>query len=313
MAGWGRAPQAPEPEPGVRCVQSGDTQPGMTLPPDWEYARALQNGQPPGGPWPQQRPPRRRRRFGRFVRRTFAVLLVIVFIAAVSLGGLLVLTPSAGDASQLAQAQSTGHGVAYPGPAVPARFAEALVATEDHRFYSDPGIDPIAVGRVALGYLTGHGPQQGGATITQQLAKMLYTPGQSGIKAEAEQIALAIKLNMTYTKAQILQMYAEVAYYGENYYSLGAASCGYFGVAPSALTWPQAAMLAGVVNGPSLYNPLTQPQQAHAREGHVLSRLVATGTLTQAQADAALSQSLGLVPRYGALSAPPAGSDTCGN
>jgi membrane peptidoglycan carboxypeptidase len=312
MAGWGQAPRS-EPEPGVRCVQSGDTTPGQTLPPGWQYAGPDHTGADHTGPWPQQRPPRRRRRLGKIVRRTLAVLAVIVFAAAAAFGGLLLLTPSAGDASALAQAQASGHGIAYPGPAVPAKFAEALVATEDHRFYSDPGIDPIAVGRVALGYLTGHGPQQGGATITQQLAKMLYTPGQSGVKAEAEQIALAVKLNLTYTKQQILQMYAVVAYYGQNYYSLGAASCGYFGVAPSTLTWPQAAMLAGVVNGPSLYDPLTSPGQAHAREAHVISRLVATGALSQAQANAALSQSLGVVPRDEALSAPPAGSATCGN
>jgi membrane peptidoglycan carboxypeptidase len=81
---------------------------------------------------------------------------------------------------------------------------------------------------------------------------------------------------------------------------------------PAGLTWPQAAMLAGAVNGPSLYDPLTSPQLAHAREGHVLSRLVATGTLTQAQANAALSSSLGLVPRDEALPAPRAGSNTCG-
>ena len=142
MAGWGRAPQAQEPDPGVRCVQSGDTSPGMTLPPDWPYAVQQRHE----GYWPPPRPPRRRLR--RFARRTFAVLAVIVFIAVVGFGGLLLLTPSAGNATALAQAQASSHGVAYPGPAVPAKFAAALVATEDHRFYSDPGIDPIAVGRV---------------------------------------------------------------------------------------------------------------------------------------------------------------------
>ena len=195
---------------------------------------------------------------------------------------------------------------------MPARFAQSLVATEDHRFYSDPGVDPIAVGRVVLGYLTGHGAQQGGATITQQLAKMLYTPSGSGLASEAEQVALAVKLNFTYSKAQILQMYADVAYFGQNYYSLGAASCGYFGVPPARLSWTQAAMLAGLVQAPSAYDPVTHPVLAHEREAHVLGRLVATGTLTAAQARAALARPLRLVPRQLARAAPAPGTPTCG-
>ena len=255
--------------------------------------------------WP---PPRRRR----IVRRALTVIGVIVLVAGVSFGGLLLLTPSAGNAQQLARAQDKAHGVAYPGPPVPARFTRSLVATEDHRFYSDPGVDPFAVGRVALGYLKGDGGQQGGATITQQLAKMLYTPGQSSVTAEAEQVAMAVKLDLTYSKQQILQMYADVAYYGQDYYSLGAASCGYFGVPPAAMTWPQAALMAGIVQAPTSYDPVTNPANAHARESHVFSRLVATGVLTKARAQAALAQSLHVVPRADALGAPPPGSASCG-
>jgi membrane peptidoglycan carboxypeptidase len=141
---------------------------------------------------------------------------------------------------------------------------------------------------------------------------MLYTPGHSGFASEAEQVALAVKLSFSYSKAQILQMYAEVAYFGQDYYSLGAASCGYFGVMPARLTWPQAAMLAGLVQAPSAYDPLAHPALARAREAHVLGRLVATGTLTPAQASAALAQPLRLVPPELARSAPASGTPTCG-
>jgi membrane peptidoglycan carboxypeptidase len=248
----------------------------------------------------------------RLIRRTAAMLAVLVAVAIAGFGVLLLITPSASRAQALAQAEDQAHGIAYPGPAVPARFAAALVATEDHRFYQDPGIDPIAVGRVALGYLTGDGSRQGGATITQQLAKMLYTPGRSGLGAEAEQVALAVKLNFGYSKAQILQMYADVAYYGQGYYSLGAASCGYFGMPPAEMSWPQSALMAGIVQAPTAYDPLNHPSQAREREAHVLGRLVATGSLTQAQASAALAGSLALVPRSLARAAPPPGSATCG-
>ena len=108
--------------------------------------------------------------------------------------------PTAGQATQLAQSQAAGHHIAYPGPPVPDLFANALVATEDHRFYSDPGVDPLAIARVVAAKITGK-QDQGGSTIAQQLAKMLYTPSQSGFTTELEQVTLAMKLNMTYTKA----------------------------------------------------------------------------------------------------------------
>jgi membrane peptidoglycan carboxypeptidase len=229
------------------------------------------------------------RRWGRrLLWRLAAVALALVMLAALAFGGLMALTPSAGNAEALTQAQDLAHHVAYPGPAVPARFASSLVATEDWRFYSEHGIDLFAVARVAFGYVTGHGIE-GGATLYQQLAKLLYTQGRSSPSDEAKQIALAIKLNMTYSHQQILQMYADVAYFGNGFYGLAAASCGYFGVEPAGLSWPQAAMLAGMVQGPSLDDPFTHPDNARLREVHVLGRLVATGKVTQAQANAALT------------------------
>jgi membrane peptidoglycan carboxypeptidase len=107
---------------------------------------------------------------------------------------------------------------------------------------------------------------------------------------------LAVKLDMSYSKAQILQMYAEIAYYGDNYYGLRAASCGYFGVEPAQLSWPEAAVLAGVVNAPTIDDPRTNPQNARAREEHVVGRLVAVRDLTAAQGTAVLAQNLNLVP-----------------
>jgi Transglycosylase len=236
---------------------------------------------------PTARGPRRRR--GRRVLRRLAIaIVVLVLFAAVAFGGLMAATPSAGDASQLAAEQASAHDVAYPGPPVPARFAAALTATEDWRFYSEPGIDLYAVVRVGFGYMTGHGIG-GGATLYQQLAKLLYTNGQSSATDEAEQVALAVKLYLTYSRPKILQMYSDVAYFGNGSYGLTQASCGYFGVEPSRMSWPQAAMLAGMVQGPSMDDPLTHPGNARAREEHVIGRLVATGKLTQAQANAALA------------------------
>jgi hypothetical protein len=242
---------------------------------------------PPSYGPPLYGPPRRRGR--RLLGRLIGAVLILVLLGILAFGGLLLATPSVGNAPALTRAQDIGHHVAYPGPVVPARFAESLVATEDHRFYSEPGIDLYAVARVGAAFLKGNGIQ-GGATIYQQLAKMLYTGGRSdSAKIEAEQVALAVKLYWTYSGPQILRMYADVAYFGNNDYGLVNASCGYFGVRPARLSWPQAAMLAGMVQGPSLDDPLTHPANARAREEHVIGRLVATGKLSQAQADAALA------------------------
>jgi penicillin-binding protein 1A len=226
-------------------------------------------------------------------------VLAIALAGALAFAGLMLATPSVSTAPLLAQAFDRAHGAPYPGPLVPERFAAALVATEDHRFYSEPGFDPIAIGRVIVGRLTGQ-PDQGGATLYQQLAKMLYTRGGAGPGAQAEQVILGIKLDLSYSKPQLLRLYADVAYFGHGYFGLARASCGYFGVTPAGLTWPQAALLAGLVQAPSADNPVAHFTVARAREAHVLGRLVATGTLTRAQAGRAYRAPLHLVGGPGA-------------
>lgn len=256
--------------------------------------------------------PSRGRRIRRRIRRFTIMLCILVFIVIGGVAVLFDLTPPVSKAQALAQALARAHDVQYPGPAVPARFARALVATEDHRFYSEPGIDPFAAGRVLVGWLDGNGGQQGGSTLDQQLAKMLYTSGRTGLGSLAEQVVLGVKLNFAYSKAQILQMYAGIAYFGHGYYGLATASCGYFGVVPARLTWPQAAMLAGLVQAPSVYDPLAHPGLAREREAHVLGRLTATGMLTQAEASMELKAPLGLVTAQpGRLAVPVPVSDTC--
>jgi membrane peptidoglycan carboxypeptidase len=229
----------------------------------------------------------------RIAFRVAKVLLAVVVLFATAVGLLFALTPSAEQATALTRAQAREHHIAYPGPPVPQNFARALIATEDHRFYSDPGIDPLAMVRVVVSWITGR-QDQGGSTIDQQLAKNLYTGGHGGFTEDLEQMAMAVKLNRAYTRPEILRMYAEVAYYGHGYYGLEAASCGYFGRTPDKLTLVQAAMLAGVVNAPTYDDPLVYPAQARARLVHVLGRMEAVGYLTHEQELAALNAPLGL-------------------
>jgi membrane peptidoglycan carboxypeptidase len=213
------------------------------------------------------------------------VLAALIALAAIAFAALWLVTPSVGNARRLAQAITRAHHAAYPGPPVPPRFAAALEATEDHRFNEEPGIDPIAIARLGFDEITGKG-DQGAATLYAQLAKMLYTPGDSSLAAQAEQGVLAVKLWASYGGPEVLRLYSDVVYFGHGFYGIADASCGYFGVHPAAMSWPQAALLAGLVQGPTVDDPLRFPAHALEREHHVLGRLVATGALSSAQASA---------------------------
>jgi penicillin-binding protein 1A len=138
--------------------------------------------------------------------------------------------------------------------------------------------------------VTGDG-NDGGATIEQQLAKMLYAPG-TGLRAELEQVGVAFRLDATYSKAHILAMYLDAAYFGDGAYGCTAAAEHYFGVPPAKLSWGQATLLAGLVQAPSEYDPHGHLALARNRQRHVLARLVATGAMTPAEAQRVYAQAL---------------------
>src|SRR5215472_16301545 len=128
-----------------------------------EAEQRRQPTQPMGIPRGTPRP-----RLPRWLRRFLIVVMTFALFATVTFATLLLVTPSVSNAPALARSFDLAHHAAYPGPPVPARFAAALVSTEDHRFYSEPGIDPLAIARVIGGRMTSQ-PDQGGATLYQQL------------------------------------------------------------------------------------------------------------------------------------------------
>jgi membrane peptidoglycan carboxypeptidase len=234
-----------------------------------------------------RRRPGRCHRIVRRLRRAVAVGAALAALGALTLGALFLITPGVGNARELVRAQDRAHHGAYPGPRVPRRFAAALMAAQDPTSGGGRGTGPPAIAGVSLARLPGGGGQ-GGATIYQQLAKLLYAPGGS-LAARAEQAVLGLKLDLAYTKPQIVQMYADVAYFGHGLYGLAAASCGYFGKPPARLSWAQAAMLAGLV-APGTGNPFSHPARARAHAARILSQLVTAHALTSAQASAARRQ-----------------------
>lgn len=228
-----------------------------------------------------------------WMRRGVFGLGALVGLCGLVFALLLAFTPSVSDAEARVQSLDRTAGVRDSGEPIPTAFAGALVATEDSRFYSDNGLDVAGMLRAATTPLHG-GQDQGGSTLDQQLAKQLYTNGSSGLSDKIEQVALAVKLDDHYPKQQILEMYASTVYFGHGLYGLKAASCGYFGVHPAQLSEAQASLLAGVLQAPSDYDPLTNLDLARSRQRHVLDRLVATRALTSGQADTVFAAPLGL-------------------
>lgn len=176
----------------------------------------------------------------------------------------------------------------------PDRVGQALIATEDSRFQSDWGVDPLGVLRGLSGAVTGD-PAAGGASLDQQLAKMVYVPDSSSLPSKVEQVMLGVKIDATYSKAEILTAYLNEAYFGHGFSGVESASRGYFGVASAQLSWTQASLLAGLVQAPSAYDPVVHLARARERQRHVLDRLVVTGVLSRAEANAALAAPLVLV------------------
>ena len=161
-------------------------------------------------------------------------------------------------------------------------IAQALVASEDDTFYSNNGVDDVALLRAFWGVVTRQ--DLGGSTIEMQLAHMLYPAVTDGLWGRVRRVSLALEFDTHFTKGAIVSMYLSAVYFGHGYYGIRAASAGYFGVTPEQLTWAQAALLAGIVQAPSQLDPLRNLAAAQARMTYVLQRLVSDGRLTESQA-----------------------------
>jgi len=175
---------------------------------------------------------------------------------------------------------------------IPQVMRDAMVATEDERFYSHRGIDVRGIMRAAIANYRHDEITQGASTITQQLARKLFLSDRQTLTRKIQEALLAIEIERYYSKDEILERYLNLVYFGAGAYGVQAASHAYFGKDVSKLTLPEAAMLAGLVAAPSLYSPYNDLQRAKDRQRHVLDRMVDTGYITRDQADAAAAQKL---------------------
>lgn len=169
---------------------------------------------------------------------------------------------------------------------VPDYYKNAIIAVEDHRFKEHGAIDFIAIARAIWSNVKAKELNEGGSTITQQVAKNMYFITEDDfVSRKIAEIFVAIDLEKNYSKDDILELYMNTIYFGEGYYGIKEAANGYYDKEPKDMNLYEATMLAGVPNAPSVYAPTINPDLAKSRQGKVLRSMVEYGYLSQEEAD----------------------------
>lgn len=238
---------------------------------------------------------------GHRVRRWVGAALLIL----VALGGLLVavlwaVTPSGSDLQARVGAVASADHVTVLRPGeVPPLLAEAVVAVEDERFYQHHGIDVLGLGRAALYDLSHACACQGGSTITGQLVKLVYLGGSDTGLAKLAELTLAFKVELQFDKQQILADYLSIVPSGYGRIGMAAAACADFHRPLDALDLGEVAVLAGMPQAPSAYDPLLHPDLARARRATVLQAMLEDGYVTAEMAAGAGGEPVVLPPTAG--------------
>lgn len=221
-------------------------------------------------------------------RRLVIALLVFAVVVGPSLATLWISTPSATDVQARVGDLTSHYGVVLLGPAdVPTLLAKAVVATEDERFYSHHGIDSLGLARAFTYDVSNRCLCQGGSTITEQLVKDVYLNGSDRGYNKMVDAVLALKVEGVLTKQQIIADYLSEITTGLGRRGVSAAACAYFRAPLQNLTLGQYALLAGVTQAPSLYDPTVDPEAAEQRRSEVLASMISERYITPAEALAA--------------------------
>ena len=229
----------------------------------------------------------------RLLAKLFGLLLSLALIAGLTVVGFVTLCghhihseATSAKPISIAMGEVQAKSDYTPLTLVPQIYQNAVVATEDQRFYTHNGYDVIGTTRAILSNIFSGEVRQGGSTITQQLARNLYYSQEQTITRKIAELFTARAIEKQYSKEDILACYMSTIYYGDGYYSLASASWGYFGVAPSGMSDYQATLLAGVPNAPSVYAPTVNPDLAAQRQLQVLRAMVSEDYLTKESANA---------------------------
>lgn len=168
---------------------------------------------------------------------------------------------------------------------LPKNYINAVIATEDHRYYDHGPVDFIGVFRAIYTNFRNGKLQEGGSTITQQVAKNVILSQEASLSRKLAELFGAYELEKNYTKNEIFELYVNTSYFGDGYYGIYEASHGYYNKDPKDLTLDEASMLAGVPNAPSVYAPTVNPDLAKKRQKHVLNCMVEYGYISPQEAN----------------------------
>ena len=165
---------------------------------------------------------------------------------------------------------------------LPDTYVDAVLAVEDKRFYSHPGIDPIAIGRALVNDIRAGAYVEGGSTITQQLAKNQYFTQDKKIVRKISEMFMAFRIESELDKDTIFELYVNSIFFGNGYYCVYDASEGYFGKEPENMDFDECTLLAGIPNAPTNYNPVASRELARQRQAQVIEKMVKAGYLDAA-------------------------------
>src|SRR5918996_1733157 len=200
----------------------------------------------------------------------------------------------AGD-GRLMQEYAQEKRVFVPVEAMPKRLIQAFLAAEDKNFYSHPGVDPLSVVRAVLTnverLVTDQRPV-GASTITQQVAKNFLLTNEVTLERKIKEAVLAFRIEHTFSKDEILELYLNQIYLGLGSYGVAAAALNYFDKSLDELSTAEAAYLAGLPKAPSWYHPIRQPEAARGRRDWVIGRMEDLGVISAEQADEARAEAL---------------------
>jgi len=217
------------------------------------------------------------------------LLSLILIMSLVLIGGSNYVIESTNDRYDIKEnltaqvAADVGNYVPYD--EIPKDLINAVVAVEDQRFFSHLGFDIFGLGRALLTNIKKGSIEQGGSTISQQLAKNLFLSHKQTLERKAKELFLTIELERNYSKEEIIEMYLNYSYFGAGAYGIAEASQKFFNKDVRDLSLEECAMLAGVIKGPSIYNPVEHPAKAIKRQEIVLRLKKEEGYITEEQVD----------------------------
>ncbi len=201
----------------------------------------------------------------------------------------------AGDGTVLAE-YSRERRLYLPSSAIPALVKEAFISAEDKSFYTHNGVDPEGIVRAALVQVQG-GHVQGASTITQQVAKNFLLTNERSYDRKIKEALLSFRIESTYSKEKILELYMNEIYLGLGNYGVAAAALNYFGKSVHELSVAEVGYLAALPKGPNNYHPFLHPERAIERRNWVIDRMVENGYVAKPEGEKAKSQPLGVTPR----------------